>query len=226
MNAGGGEDHSVAADEGGMRLDAFLSRRLGVSVGAARRLIDAGLVRLDGRRRPKGAPVAAGAQVTVAARPAAPLVAAPGTPAVAVIHEDPSLIAMDKPSGMPSHPLRAGERGTAAQAIVARFPECAAASPDSREGGLGHRLDTATSGVLVAARERGHGTGCGAPWAPPTAASATWPRCGASRPTRVASPRRSGGAGAGVAPCASTAAATRCPPRRSGRCWRAGAGRR
>ena len=53
---------------------------------------------------------------------------------------------------MASHPLAAGQLGTAANAIVARFPECAAASPDPREGGLVHRLDTGTSGVLVAAR--------------------------------------------------------------------------
>jgi 23S rRNA pseudouridine1911/1915/1917 synthase len=53
---------------------------------------------------------------------------------------------------VPSHPLAAGQLGTAANALAARFPECAAASPDPREGGLVHRLDTGTSGVLIAAR--------------------------------------------------------------------------
>jgi 23S rRNA pseudouridine1911/1915/1917 synthase len=71
-----------------------------------------------------------------------------------VIYEDPYLVAIDKPAGMAAHPLVAGEMGTAANGIVARFPECASASPDPREGGLGHRLDTATSGVLIAARSR------------------------------------------------------------------------
>ena len=61
-------------------------------------------------------------------------------------------VAIDKPAGVPSHPQAAGETGTAANAVVARFPECAAASPDPREGGLVHRLDAGTSGVLVAAR--------------------------------------------------------------------------
>jgi 23S rRNA pseudouridine1911/1915/1917 synthase len=37
---------------------------------------------------------------------------------------------------------------------VLRYPECAAASLDPREGGLGHRLDVGTSGVIVAARSR------------------------------------------------------------------------
>ncbi len=62
------------------------------------------------------------------------------------------MVAIAKPAGMPSHPLAVGERGTAANAIVARFPECAAASPDAREAGLVHRLDAGTSGVLLAAR--------------------------------------------------------------------------
>jgi 23S rRNA pseudouridine1911/1915/1917 synthase len=47
-----------------------------------------------------------------------------------------------------------GELGTAANALVARHPDCAVASDDPREGGLVHRLDTGTSGVLVAARNR------------------------------------------------------------------------
>jgi 23S rRNA pseudouridine1911/1915/1917 synthase len=50
--------------------------------------------------------------------------------------------------------LRPGDGATLAAALVARFPECAQASPDPREGGLGHRLDVGTSGVLLAARHR------------------------------------------------------------------------
>jgi len=151
--SGGEEDHTVSAEDTGSRLDSFVSRSLRVSVGEARRRIAAGQVRVDGRRQAKGAPVTTGARVTIAAM-TDPALVPEGTGAVAFIHEDPSLIAIDKPAGMPSHPLRAGERGTAANAIVARHPECAAASEDPREGGLGHRLDTATSGALVAARDR------------------------------------------------------------------------
>jgi 23S rRNA pseudouridine1911/1915/1917 synthase len=59
---------------------------------------------------------------------------------------------IDKPAGVPSQPLRAGELGTIANAIALRFPECAAIGDDPRDGGLVHRLDIGTSGVLVAAR--------------------------------------------------------------------------
>jgi len=59
---------------------------------------------------------------------------------------------LDKPAGIPSQPLRAGELGTAANFLAARYPECAAIGDDPRDGGLVHRLDIGTSGVLIAAR--------------------------------------------------------------------------
>ena len=73
---------------------------------------------------------------------------------LSVLHADEALIAVDKPAGRPSHPLHPGERGTVVNALVARYPELPDASEDPREGGLVHRLDTETSGVLLAARTR------------------------------------------------------------------------
>src|SRR5206468_5418481 len=69
-----------------------------------------------------------------------------------IVHADAQIVVVDKPAGMPSHPLRPGELGTAANALVARFPELAQVGPSPREGGLVHRLDTDTSGLLLAAR--------------------------------------------------------------------------
>ena len=69
-----------------------------------------------------------------------------------VLIETAELVAIAKPAGIPSQPLRAGELGTIANAIVARWPECAGLGDDQRDGGLVHRLDIGTSGVLIAAR--------------------------------------------------------------------------
>ena len=74
------------------------------------------------------------------------------TLALEVLLEHPDIVVVNKPAGMPSQPLRAGELGTVANAVVARWPECAAIGDDPRDGGLVHRLDIGTSGVLVAAR--------------------------------------------------------------------------
>jgi 23S rRNA pseudouridine1911/1915/1917 synthase len=148
----------LIVDEGsaGARLDAFLVARGGAgSVAAARRAIAAGQVHLEGGRARKGTRLAPGQVVTTTADAPAPagVVPRPELP-LQVLYEDRYLVAVDKPAGIPSHPLRAGETASVAAALVARYPDCAQASADPREGGLGHRLDVGTSGVLVAARDR------------------------------------------------------------------------
>jgi 23S rRNA pseudouridine1911/1915/1917 synthase len=151
----------VRVDEAraGSRVDHVVAEALpGLGVGGARRLVAAGGVRVDGRVVRKGERVAPGQTIEIdealEGAGAAGRVEPDDSLAVAWLAVDETLVAIDKPAGVPSHPLRAGERGTAANAVVARFPECASASPDAREGGLVHRLDNETSGVLVAARSR------------------------------------------------------------------------
>jgi 23S rRNA pseudouridine1911/1915/1917 synthase len=148
---------TVTDADDGARLDQWLARALDCSRREAQRLIEDGAVRVDGARAKKGARVAAGAAVRVERAPARgddkrpqP---EPDLP-LAVLHVDEALIAVDKPAGVPTHPLRAGERGTLANALVARFPECAAVADDAREGGVAHRLDIETSGLVLAARTR------------------------------------------------------------------------
>lgn len=136
------------------RLDLLVAARLG---GAGRRrvaaLFAAGRVRVDGRVVRKGQHVAVGAVIEVLAPAGADLAPVPARDAaLPVLYEDEVLVAVNKPPGVPSHPLRPGETGTAANVLVACWPECAAVGRDAREAGLVHRLDTDTSGVLVAAR--------------------------------------------------------------------------
>ncbi|HMK72824.1 MAG TPA: RluA family pseudouridine synthase [Myxococcaceae bacterium] len=138
----------------GRRLDVVLGEALGLSRARVKALFEARAVRVDGRRPSKGDRARAGARVEVElAEEAAALVAEPALP-LRVLHEDAQLVAVDKPAGVASHPLRPGETGTVANALVARYPDCAAAGEDPREGGLVHRLDIETSGVLLAARDR------------------------------------------------------------------------
>jgi 23S rRNA pseudouridine1911/1915/1917 synthase len=115
-------------------------------------------VRVDGRlARKAGLLVAAGQRVALAASASVedprrtPPWPQPELPLI-VLHEDADVVVVNKPAGWPSHPLRPGERGTLASALVARYPECISASPDAREGGLCQRLDLYTSGAIVAAR--------------------------------------------------------------------------
>ena len=69
-----------------------------------------------------------------------------------IIYEDNSLLALDKPAGQPTHPLRASETDTLANALVARFPALANIGDDRLFPALLHRLDTQTSGLVLAAK--------------------------------------------------------------------------
>ena len=146
----------VAAGDAG-RLDRLLAARFpGVGRRRWAELFAAGWVAVNGARARKGDRVAAGDLVTVRAAPPAGSSLAPVPQPelpLELLHVDPRLVVVDKPAGQASHPLRAGETGTLASALVARFPECAAVGRDPREGGLCHRLDRGTSGALVAARD-------------------------------------------------------------------------
>jgi 23S rRNA pseudouridine1911/1915/1917 synthase len=114
-----------------------------------------GAVRVNGKRASKGDRVAAGDVIELAREPvhgtALRPAPDPDVPLVILV-ERSDLIAVAKPAGVASQPLRAGELGTMANAIAFRFPECVAIGDDPRDGGLVHRLDIGTSGVLVAAR--------------------------------------------------------------------------
>ena len=145
----------VGPGEGG-RLDRLLAARYpGVGRRRWAQLLAGGAVRIGGRVARKGDRVAPGDAIDLDREPAvgsdlAP-VAQPELP-LAILHQDDLVVAIDKPAGMPSHPLVAGETGTVANALVARFPGVAGAGRDPREAGLVHRLDRGTSGVLLAAR--------------------------------------------------------------------------
>ncbi len=113
-----------------------------------------GSVRVDGKKAKKGQVVGVGQRITLARSPETQedLLAQAEDLELAVVYEDDDIVVLVKDAGMPTHPLKAGELGTLANRLVARFPECQSVGDDPREAGLAHRLDTHTSGLLVAGR--------------------------------------------------------------------------
>lgn len=149
------ETRTFPLDAATERLDRAVAQLFGVSRVRAMDWIAEGRVRVDGKRGPKSQPVAPGAQVSVELPPPDAPIGQPEL-AIRVVHADAHVVVADKPAGMPSHPLKPGETGTAANAVVGRFPELAdvLSGPAQREGGLVHRLDTDTSGLLLFARTK------------------------------------------------------------------------
>ena len=135
------------------RLDRALADALGIGRAAVKRAFQLGDVRVGGRRAKASDPVTPGGLVAVELEPpAGPPAPEPDAP-LRVLLEHPRLLVVDKPAGVAIHPLAPGEGGTLANAVVARYPECAEASPEPREGGAVQRLDLETSGCVVFARD-------------------------------------------------------------------------
>jgi 23S rRNA pseudouridine1911/1915/1917 synthase len=150
----GAHSFVVADADVGRRLDVWLAERLGIGRAAVRRLLESGRVRADGRpleRRDKAVPLEAGrcVEVTAFAPPdARRAIAEPSLP-LAVCAEGPGWIALDKPPGVPVHPLRDDETGTLLNALVARRPDVHGVGEGGLRSGVAHRLDVDTSGVVL-----------------------------------------------------------------------------
>lgn len=136
-------------------MDRFLVQRIPTTDRALVRVaFTENAVRINGRRALKGAKVQPGDIVEVSRlfETSDRRVLPDPSMTVRVIHADEALIVFDKPAGMPVHPLRIGELGTLANAMVARFPETGLIGPDPMFPALLHRIDADTSGLVLAAR--------------------------------------------------------------------------
>jgi 23S rRNA pseudouridine1911/1915/1917 synthase len=143
----------ILENEAGSRLDRVLCARLGLSRAEAKRLFSGGEVRRNGRRADKGDLVVTGDRIELGSELSDPRARPDPDVTVRVLFEDPALVVVDKPAGMPSHPLRPGELGCLANGLVARYPEMAQTGYDLRQPGLVNRLDNDTSGLVLAARD-------------------------------------------------------------------------
>jgi 23S rRNA pseudouridine1911/1915/1917 synthase len=145
----------VRDSDAGQRLDVMLARRVpGLSRARARALIESGEARVGGRLVRKSHVLREGDRVTLETLPGPADFYATPDPDVQleVLLETETFVVVDKPAGVPSHPLEEGERGTLAGGLVARYPEMRDVGYRRREPGIVHRLDTGTSGVMLAAR--------------------------------------------------------------------------
>lgn len=118
-------------------------------------LFDEGLVKVAGKKAKKGDRVSPGDVIELSRAPVSGTELHPvADPEVTfdVLLERADFVVVNKPAGIPSQPLRAGELATIANGVAVRWPECATIGDDPRDGGLVHRLDIGTSGALVVAR--------------------------------------------------------------------------
>ncbi len=150
----------LTADRGGERLDAFLARRCPeLSRSHARRLIDDGLVSVNGRQGRPSERIVAGLHVSVIIPPPKTIDLTPEDIPLTIIYQDTDIIVLDKPPGLTVHPAPGHPSGTLVNALLSACPDLRGPSTSLRTGiagtlrpGIVHRLDKDTSGLMVVAK--------------------------------------------------------------------------
>jgi 23S rRNA pseudouridine1911/1915/1917 synthase len=135
------------------RVDAALSRLLGLSRNVIVGLIEHGEISKDGKVVGKSDRVATGDQLEIllpAAKGEAKLVATP-IDGLKVVYDDEFLIVIDKPVGIAAHPSPGWQGATVVGAIFAAGYQLATSGAAERQGVV-HRLDVGTSGLMVVAK--------------------------------------------------------------------------
>lgn len=139
---------TVPAELAGSRADKGLADLLQLSRTQTQRLLDQGLITVDGSPLLPSTRLEAG-KVVQMVEPTQPTQAPP--PVLSLVHVDADLVVVDKPAGLVVHPGAGRSTGTLVAGLLQAFPEIAGVGEENRPG-IVHRLDKDTSGLLLVAR--------------------------------------------------------------------------
>jgi 23S rRNA pseudouridine1911/1915/1917 synthase len=143
----------VPAGTTAVRLDRYLADNAPGNLTRSRiqKLIDAGLVLVDGAIVPRKHRLTGGEDIQLTVPAPEPATVEPETIALDIVYEDEHLAVINKPAGMVTHPAAGNRSATLANALVHHFRHMSQLAGSDRPG-IVHRLDKNTSGLLVVAR--------------------------------------------------------------------------
>ncbi|HYI33789.1 MAG TPA: RluA family pseudouridine synthase [Glaciibacter sp.] len=148
------ESRSLPLPDGldGVRVDAGIAKLLGFSRTFASEVAEAGGVTLDGAPVGKSDRMRAGGWLEVTWQPKDEVQIVPiPVPDLTVIHDDESIVVVNKPAGVAAHPS-VGWSGPTVPGALAASGYRIATSGAAERAGIVHRLDAGTSGLMVVAK--------------------------------------------------------------------------
>ncbi len=137
-------------ENGGMRLDVYLSAVTGKTRSAIKQLCDSGAVLINGGVDKCGRIVKIGDRIELTEEEKT-MAATPQDLPVTILYEDDDIAVIDKAQGMSVHPGAGNKDGTLVNALLYRLNNLSSINGTVRPG-IVHRLDKDTSGVLVVAK--------------------------------------------------------------------------
>ncbi len=134
----------------GVRLDKVLSSRLPqFSRARLQQWIDSGHVLVDGKVAKAKSGMLGDELITLQPQPSnSDFAFQPEPMALEVLHEDESIVVINKPVGLVVHPAAGNWQGTLLNGLLHRWPQLSGVP----RAGIVHRLDKDTSGLLVVAK--------------------------------------------------------------------------
>ena len=137
---------TVSQNADGMKIPDFLKRELGLSVTLVKK-VKYGGVFINGQNVHMRAIVHPGDEVCVHLPDSNSEGIQPKEMPLDIVYEDEYLIAVNKPSGMPTHPSRGNSLPTLAEGVMAYF------APQNFVFRAINRLDRDTSGIVIIAKD-------------------------------------------------------------------------
>lgn len=139
----------IPNDLAGLRLDQAMSALFpDFSRSRLQDWIRSGAAMLDGAVVPVKQRVWGGERVTLRAEPTVSTAVGAEAMPLAIVHEDEALLVIDKPAGLVVHPAAGHRDGTLQNALLHHCPALASVP----RGGIVHRIDKDTSGLLMVAK--------------------------------------------------------------------------
>lgn len=156
--AAGAQTVKVETEEDGTRLDACLAARaeLGLTRSHLQKLIEEGLVMVNGRRVKPSYKVVSGDSVEVRVPPPEPAELRAEELPIDILYEDADVIVVNKSRGLVVHPAAGHRSGTLVNALLHHCGDLSGINDQIRPG-IVHRLDKDTTGTMMAAKnDRAH----------------------------------------------------------------------
>jgi len=139
------------------RLDLVLCREIPeLSRSAVQRLIEEGLVTVNGRPERASLKLKGGEEVSVTVPPPVPAEPVAESIPLEILYEDADVVVINKPAGMVVHQGAGNRSGTLVNALLGHCDDLSGIGGELRPG-IVHRIDKDTSGIIVAAKnDRAH----------------------------------------------------------------------
>jgi 23S rRNA pseudouridine1911/1915/1917 synthase len=139
----------ISDETAGARVDVEVTRRTGFSRSHVAAAIKAGAVSVNGEPAKPSRVLEPGDEVAYAIAPPRTIEVLPEAIPLDIVFEDETLIVVNKPAGMVTHPAHGSADGTLVNALLAHVAELPG---ETIRAGLVHRLDRDTSGLLLVAK--------------------------------------------------------------------------